>query len=593
MSRRRILRAELRATGGAAIEARTARHRATGIGLLLVLVAALVLHTGPLRPQLTDAAWTDREYASGALGTRTTWCDTGLYRTVARGQLFAATVGTGSTSTVPVVAPVRVTQTGSSVSATPATATSPTTNAYVYPLAASALQSTSSTLESAVAFGSVTSAQNNQYGNAASNGQVVGGSGAVSNTGVLNTALAGAPDLATVDVRALVTPTLLATALGATPAADVTGGLRLIPGTVGSTTTRDSCIERNTSSRAYTVSGLRLEAESASLRAAATQTTSAATTIQNATASTGAIATQSAANVHTVLTNRQALLNLLTPSGTSGTLSLSVPVNVPGAVSSLTAQTLGAGTPVQLNLATGRMTVDLAALTSASTGVNGLAPNTEVLTATVLNAARSSVGTLLPAYQTSVLNAISTALNTSVATLRITSTLTLLNLGLVQEPLALTYTGTLNQLYAAQGGTVAVSVGVSNSCGLATTGSCTTVRNDLNSASGQTDLRTAVANALTTTVYGTATAAQPQGQITTAVTTAQTTLQSLLAALPNAVSAQVNVQADVAGARPVVPLDTGEIGVTALRIGSVPAGRTAWLAFGGSAAGPNVYLPAP
>lgn len=565
----------------------------TGVGLLVVLIATLVLHAGPLRTQLTDAAWTDREYASGALATRTTWCDTGLYRTVARGQLFAGTVGTGSTGTVPAVAPVRVTQTGSSVSATPAAATSPTTNAYVYPLSASALQSTTSTLGSAVTFGGVTSGQTNQYGNAASTGQVVGGSGAVSNTGVLNTALTGAPDLATVDVRALVTPALLGTALGTGPAADVTAGLRLIPGTVGSTTTRDSCIERNTSSRAYAVSGLRLEAESASLRAAATQTTAAASTIQNATGTNGAVATQSAANVNAVLTTRQALLNLLTPSGTAGALSLSVPVNVPAAVSSLTGQTLGAGTAVQLNLETGRMTIDIAALTNAGTGMNGLAPNTEVLNASVMDAARTTVGTLLPAYQTSVLNAISTALNTSVATLRITSTLSLLNLGLVQEPLVLTFTGTLNQLHAAQGGTVAVSVGANNSCGLVTTGSCTTVRNDLNSASGQTDLRTAVANALTTTVYGTATAAAPQGQITTAVTTAQTTLQALLAALPNAVSAQVNVRADVAGARPVVPLDPGEIGVTALRIGSVPAGRTGWLAFGSSAAGPNVYLPAP
>jgi hypothetical protein len=59
------------------------------------------------------------------------------------------------------------------------------------------------------------------------------------------------------------------------------------------------------------------------------------------------------------------------------------------------------------------------------------------------------------------------------------------------------------------------------------------------------------------------------------------------------VSAQVNVQADVASPapRPVTVLDAGELGVTALRIGSLPAGRTAWLAFGSSAAGPNTYLP--
>ncbi|MEV7974108.1 choice-of-anchor G family protein [Cellulomonas sp. NPDC089187] len=575
------------------------RRRITALSLLTVLVAGLALHTGPLRAQLTDAAWTDREYVSSTLGTRATWCDTGLYRTTARGQLFAGTVGAGSTGSVSAVTPLRVTQTGTSVSATPASATSSGANTYVAPVAASALQSTTSTLESSVSFGSVTAAQNNQYGSAASTGLVVGGSGAVSNAGVLNAATqaagSGLPDLATVDVRALVTPTLLTTALGSAAATDVTGGLRLIPGTVASTTTRDACISRNTTARAYGVSGLRLEAESTSLRAASTQTTAAATAIQNSLTSTGAVASTTATNVNTVFRTRQELLNLLTPGASTGSMSLSVAVNVPAAVAALTTQTLTSGA-VQLNLATGRMTVDLAALTNATTGVNGLPPNTEALTAAVMSAASTAVGSLLPAYQTSVLNAISTALNTSVATITVNTTISLLGL-LLSEPTVITYTGTLNQLRAQAAGTVGVSVGVNNSCGILTASACTSVRNSLNSAGGQADLKAAVANALTSTIYGTSTTAPvpPQGQIVAAVNTAQTTLQTLLANLPNAVSAQVNVQADVTSPapRPVVTLDAGELGVTALRIGSVPAGRTAWLAFGTSAAGPNAYLLAP
>lgn len=578
------------------------RRRAIGLGLLVVLATGLTLHSGPLRVALTDASWTDREYSSGTLGTRATWCDTGLYRTMARGQLFAGTVGTGSTGTVSAVNPLRVTQTGSAISATPASATSPATNTYVAPVSAAALQSTSTALGSAVTFGTVTSAQNNQYGNAASTGWVAGGSGAVSNTGVLNTATqaagSGLPDLATVDVRNLVTPALLSTALGSTAAADVTSGLRLIPGTVASTTTRDSCISRNTIARAYGVSGLRLEAESASLRAASTAATTAATAIQTAITTTGAgtVPAVAAANVNGVLVSRGQALNLMTPNASTATLTMSIPVNVPTAVSGLTGLTLGAGTPVQLNLATGRMTVDLAALTNAGTGVNGLPANTEVLTAAIMSAANTSVNSLLPAYQTSVLNAISTALNTSVATLTVNTQLSLLGLGiLITEPTALTFTGTLNQLHLSQGGTVGVSVGVSNSCGLVTVVSCNTIRNDLNSVAGQAALRTAVANALTSTIYGTTTTAPapPEGQIVAAVSTAQTTLNGLLTGLPNAVSAQVNVQADVASPapRPVMAWDSGELGVTALRIGAVPAGRTAWLAFGSSAAGPNVYLP--
>jgi hypothetical protein len=583
---------------------------ALAAGAVTGLLAGASVHAGALRVQLVDAAWTDREYVSGAMGTRATWCDTGLYRTTARGQLFSGVVGAGATSSISAVAPVRVTQTGTASTATPAGATSQGSDTFTFPLPAASLQSTTTPLESAVSFGTIASTQNNQYGRAVSTGQVVGGSGAVSNAGVLSTATQaagpGLPDLATVDLRALVGTTALSTALGSTAATDVAGGLRMIPGTVASTTTRDACISRNTTARAYGVSGLRLEATSASLLAARTTATSAATSIQSAITGTGtgSVRATAAANVNTVLRNRQALLNLMTPGTSTATMSMSVAVDVPTAVSSVTGQTLGSGGPVQLNLTTGVMTVDLAALTSATAGVNGLPANTEVLTSAIMSAASTSVGTLLPAYQTQVLNAISSALNTSVATITVSTTLSLLGLGtLVTEPTTITFTGTLNQLAAQQGGAVAITVGVNDSCGLLTTGSCTTVRNDLRSASttnpafvgGQDALRQAMAAALTSTIYGTSTTAPvpPQGQVVGAVTTAQSTLQALLTALPTAVSAQVNVQADVASPapRPVTVLDAGELGVTALRIGSLPAGRTAWLAFGSSAAGPNTYLP--
>jgi hypothetical protein len=577
---------------------------AVAAGAVTGLLAGASVHAGALRVQLVDAAWTDREHVSSAMGTRATWCDTGLYRTTARGQLFAGVVGAGSTSSITGVVPVRVSQTGTASTATPAAATAQGSDAFTFSPSTASLQATTAPLESSVSFGAVQPSQNAQYGRAASTGLVVGGSGAVSTAGVLDTATqavgSGLPDLATVDVRALVTPTSLSTALGSTAAADVTGGLRLVPGTVASTTTRDACISRNTTTRAYGVSGLRLEAVSASLRAAATTADAAATSIQNAitTTGTGSVTTTSASTVNTVLLARQQLLNLMMPGGSTATLSMSVPVNVPTAMSAVTGQTLGTG-PVRLDLSTGLMTVDLAALTSATTGVNGLPANTEVLTSAIMTAASTSVSTLLPAYQTQVTGAISTALSTSVATLTVSTTYSLLNLGvLITEPSVLTFTGTLNQLQAQTGGTVGVAVGVNDACpNILTTVACASVRNDLRSATVQPLLRQAVANALNATVYGTSTAAPvpPQGQVVTAVGTAQSTLGALLVALPNAVSAQVNVQADVAGPapRPVTVLDAGELGVTALRIGAVPAGRTAWLAFGSSAAGPNAYLLAP
>ncbi|MBW0256420.1 choice-of-anchor G family protein, partial [Cellulomonas sp. PS-H5] len=560
------------------------------------VAAALGVHAGATHVGLTDAAWVDREHVSGSLGTRASWCDTGLYRTTARGGLVAGAVGTGSTTGIAAVAPLRVTQTGSASTATPAGATPLGSDAYVAPVAAAALQSTSTTLGNAVTFGTVTSAQNQQYGRAASTGAAVGGSGAVSTAGVLNAATqaagSGLPDLATVDVRALVTAGALSTGIGAAPAADLTG-LRLVPGTVASTTVRDACISRPSTTRAYGVSALRLEADSTALRAASTSATAAATAAQAAITGTGtgSVAATAATTVNAVYRSNQELLNLLTPGTSTGTLKLSVPVNVPSAVAALTGQTLGAGGPVRLDLSTGRMTVDLAALTSTTQGVNGRPANSEVLTAAVMSAASSAVGTLLPAYRTSVLSAVSTALASSTATLTVSTPITLL--GLAAEPSSVTFTGTLNQLRDQQG-TVAVVVGVNNSCGLLTAASCTSVRNALTSATGTAQLRSAVATALTSTVYGTATVTPtpPFGTFTAAVGTATGTLQPALTNLPSVLSAQVNVQPDQAGARtPGVAFDAGELGVTALRVGAVSASRTAWLAFGVSAAGPMAYQP--
>ncbi|GIG37629.1 choice-of-anchor G family protein [Cellulomonas pakistanensis] len=571
------------------------RRAAAVLAALSVLAGGLLGTAGAARVGLTDAAWTDAEHVSSTLRTRTTWCDAGLYRTSGRGQLFAGAVGTGTTAGVAAVAPVRATNPGTGSSATPAGATSLGSAAYAAPLTAAALQQGAAPLGSAVTpAASATAATLNQYARAASSGVGAGASGAVTNGGAVNPAAqaagSGLPDLATVDVRALVTPQALATGIGAGPAADLTG-LRLVPGTVASSTVRDACISRPSTTRAYGVSALRLEADSTALRAAATSATSAATTIRSNLAATGPTAAAAAANVNAVYRSNQELLNLLTPGTSTGTLTMTVP-DLPAAVAPLAGQTLGAGGPVQLNLATGRMTVDLAALTSATQGVNGRPPNSEVLTAAVLGSASSAVGSLLPAYRTSVLTAVSTALATGTATLVVSTPITLL--GLSGEPTSVTFTGTLPQLRDQQG-TVSVVVGNNNRCNALTSGSCTSVRNALTSATGTAQLRAAAANALASTVYGatTTTPSAPLATFGTAVTTATGALQPALTNLPSVLSAQVNVQPDQPGARtPGVALEAGELGVTALRVGATSTTRTAWLALGTSTAGPLAYRPA-
>lgn len=578
------------------------RLAATAAALAVGLAAGLGVHAGTTGVQLTDAAWVDREDVGGALGTRATWCDTGLYSTTGRGQLLAGVVGTGSTSTVTAVDPLRVTNPGSGPSTTRAGAVSAGagTDALVAPLTAAALQGTQSTLGSSVSFGSgLVAAHLQQHARATSTGAGAGAAGAVSATGTVDaatqTTTGGLPDLATVDVRALVGGPLLSSTLGAANAADLTT-LTLVAGTTASSTVRDACISNPTTTRAYGVSGLRLEATSTSLRAASTQAKAAASAAQTAITSTStttaSVRGAVAANVNTVYRTNQALLNLLTPGTSTPAMTMSLTVDLPAAVAAQTSQTLGAGGPVRLDLATGVMTVDVAALTSTTAGINGLAPNTEVLSAAIMSAASTSVGTLLPAYRTAVLGSISTALSTSVATISVSTPITLL--GLVSEPSVVTYVGTLNQLRDKQG-TVTATVGANNTCGLVTAGSCASVRNALNSTGGTAQLRQAAADAVTSTVYGTSTTGTvpPSGQVVAAVAAAQGRLQSSLAALPSAVSAQVNVRPDVTtpAARPGVAFAAGEVGVTALRVGAVPAARTAWLALGTSAAGPNIYRP--
>lgn len=562
------------------------------LGLVSLLVAVWGLRSGPARAELTDAAWTDGEYVHTAMSTRTTWCDTGLYRTSARAQFFTGALLGRSTDATASLVPLLVRNPGSGSLPSPATATSLGDHAYANPVAVSALRTAALDLGSPLTVPLADGAAAgllSQYARATSTGVSAGAAGAVSDSGVVSagtrTPGSGLPEVASVDVRTLAGSTLLAGGLGSGAAADLTD-IRLRIGAVGSSIVQDGCLSAGTVTRDYGVAHLRLEERSTALAAVSTGMNSAAATLQSALSAGGSVVTGLRNATLGVLTGPGGLLTLVGVGTPTATLTTSA--NLPQAVSALTGRTLGTGTPVTLDLATGTTVVDLAALTDPTTGLNGRPPNSEVLTTATLGSAVSSVGTLLAGQRTEVLSTARSALDSASATLVVTVPLTLLNSAVSLGTLQITASGTLATLAA---GTGTVTWSGLNSCGVTTAAVCTAVNTLMPTLVPL--IRTALATSLTSTLYGLSGAdAAFIGTVTSAVDTATSLVGTGINALPNVVSVHVNAQPDQPGARtPTVPLAPGELAVSAIRVGLVPVTRLGWLAFATSSSGPTGYSP--
>jgi hypothetical protein len=571
-------------------------RRPTPLALALVVASVAGIALAPSaagRVGVTDAAWVDREHVRGRVTAAASWCQQGLYRTEGRGQLVAGRLTGRDLATLAEVRPLHVQNAGAAPTATPGGAVALGDDAFANPLTATALQALTVDLGSSLLSVPLSAGQGagalNQYARATTSSVSAGASGAVSDSGAVDVRTqqpgSGLPDVAQVDLRAL-TGSLLGSGISTAVANDV-ADLSVRVGAVAASAVLDACTSHSApaATRAYGVAGLRLDATSRAVAALSTTATTAVGVVQTGIGTTGSLATSLGTSVRGALGLVGALtavVGLGTPSAT-----LSVNANLPAAVAAVST-TLGAGTAVQVDLATGAARIDLARLTSATDGVNNRPPNSEILTTGTLTTTTTQVAGLLDTWSKQVTQAATDALNTAATTLTVDIPLSTA-LGTITT-LRITVTGSFAVLAAGTGAVKAELVGGCTGLAAAVCGTVSTLLPTLLAPVGA-----AVATTLTGVFAPTGLVGTLGGTLATAVagvTGSSGILRALFAGLPSLVSVQVNARPDVAtGLRPGLTTRPGEYAVSALRVGLADPAQGAWIALGSATAGPNVYAP--
>jgi len=555
---------------------------------LVAAGVAVALVAGAVTPGIVPvaAAWTDREWAKGAIGTEDLDCgtSTGFTTTASsrflRGSLLGLDLGT--------VAAVRglsaVDDAAPGSQPTPAGVPSPATGVYLNPLVAGVLGDTAvldlTGLSTGLPVGSAGAL--NQYVRVTGTGTSAAASGLVSDSGGVGVTSGAAG--AALPGRATISLDRVLARITDTTGVPAITGTRLAVGAVASSSTLDWCAARESAvwgggsatgaTRQYGIAGLELQAVSPAVGAITTTTTTVAGTGLSAAAAllSGAAGTSSPGAVETAI--RSTLLSLL---GTLGlkTLSGDIAITGVGAAASavaplLTAPLRSSDGTVSVDLATGRVDLDLARLLGDGVdGLNGQDPNSEILIEGVLDGVAARVGALLGERITQIGAALATALDSVRVRVDLAAELTLLGASVLK--LDLDFDGTVAQLASSSarftvtptlltldlGGIVRGLVGPLVA-GL-TTGLVAPVLDAV-----RTGLTAPIATLGTTlgTLAGGAVAA----------------VDALVDGLPGVLSLQVNVQPDRPGAPagttflPAIGRDTSAAySVTALRIGLLPA----------------------
>nr|WP_281373117.1 choice-of-anchor G family protein [Kineococcus aurantiacus] len=419
------------------------------------------------------------------------------------------------------LAGVSATNPGTGASAVPATAPRAGTDAYRDNLTVTALDAALTTdLTGTVAFplaGTHLGAYG-QYARAGSDGRAVAAAGLVSDSGALTVGSATpAGDVATLDLAKLA-PTTAALA-----------GVSLGVGAVGARAALDGCQPAGaavTPERSYTIASLAVRAGVPAVRTVGTTLTT----------QLGAVSTTvDALGVSLQSTLRTVVGPLL--GGTAGASSATVTVDLAALGTALLATPLSDGV-VNVDLRTGLVTVDLAALLSGSGGLNGRAPDTQLLL-TGLTTVPARVTALLTAWQAQVQQRLTATLNAAAVELR--TTVAPLGLGPTR---AVVVTSTLGEL--AQGrGTVGVDGAVASGALLTTVA---------------TPLLAALGTVVTTTLFATPGGAVPGlvAALTPVVAAAGPALTPVVTALTSVLTLTVNAQDSPTG---------GTHRVSALRVG--------------------------
>jgi len=391
---------------------------ALAAGVAAVVVAAVGI-------PVSAASWVDREWATASMGALD--CDdAGVVNSTAWGRVLTGSLSGQSLAPVAAIDGVTVSNLAPAMSSSASSAAATTSlgsDAWTTALNLTTLPGLSVGAGVTLPFGTNTGAYT-QYGRATSSGLSVGASGAVTSAGsgvvALETPAAATPRLATLHLSTLLDSSL--PGLGVTTGRLADAKLRI--GAVGAIASYASCDPLWSGGapgaalvREYLVNDLGLDVTSSLVTDLSTSITGSLTTLE-ATLDALAGAKAVPAALQSVL-NAALNLNIAGLAISLGTVdSLSVAVDVDLApVRALVTGTLTDGV-VSVNLGTGLVTADLEALFGAayasSTGLNGQAPNTSVLTPAVLGAISTRAGTLVTTFlNTTITDALKAAIDTT------------------------------------------------------------------------------------------------------------------------------------------------------------------------------------
>ncbi|MDO7881588.1 choice-of-anchor G family protein [Antiquaquibacter soli] len=372
-------------------------------GATMAALGALVL---PLLATPSAASWHDREFDRGSLASAS--CSTG-HVSSASGQVLSGSILSTTLSSI--------------ASVNGATASSPGSGAAVSsanPLSVSALGSINTQLGGVLALD--TGAQAGvlqQFAEARPTGYSAGSAGGVSDSGAISLVAPAAggtvPRFATVQLGSVLNQ-LVGGGLG--------GGIsglsdaRLTIGALASYATLDGCAADWSGSvysalvRQYLVAGLGATLTSPRVSSIVTTTNSGAASIRS---SVAAVAGQSGL-INSISTATLSALSSTLSGFVVGTptTTLALDISLSGLATNLATPISDAGGIASIDLGAGTVTVDLARLLGPayqnSVGLNGLAPNTQLLlNSTAMSALTTAVSSALTSWITGVSTTVNTA----------------------------------------------------------------------------------------------------------------------------------------------------------------------------------------
>lgn len=592
--------------------------RRVAAALATAVVAAVVAAVGI---PVSGASWVDQEWAAAPVAALDC-ADPGVVDATAWGRMLTGSQAGQSLDPVAEIDGITVenlapASTSAAESAAPVTSLGD--DAWSTDFALTGLGGVTVSGGASLPFGANTGGYT-QYARATSSGLSVGAAGAITTAGggvvSLEPASSATPRLATVQLAPLLDPSLADVGLTTGQLSDA--GLRV--GALGAIASYDSCAPLWNAAepgaaldREYLVTDLGLDLTSSTVSGFASGLRSSLESLE---ASLDAVQAPGTSVTGSALTSITSALNSALNLSVAGvTVSLgsvnSVKVGIDfelQPVIDLVTGEIGDGV-VTVDLDSGAVSADLAALFDAayahSGGLNGLDPNTSVLTAPVLAELQTRIGSLLQSFVTGTIQpALTAALNAATVTAVIDATLRtragLINvLGL---NLVATVTGTPSSFTTGSPAPTVSAVATEASGGILNSllsllgislatlvnGVQSTVVAPITSTVVPVIGSTVVAPAMTTAT-GLAT-----GAVTTLTGTTipgvLTALDPVLTALRTLVALTVNAQPDAAGSVGApAATEPGRYFETALHIGVVDgsAASVASLFFGSASVGPN------